>query len=249
MTVVTMLAAGVLVGRNLHRQVSGVSPDEPTGKASTEKLTRYRIPVTDSQPSQGPSDALVTIIEWSALGDAESQHASEVIAKVLQRYPRDVRLVFRNYPANARPEAMAPAELAMEANDQAGKFWQAEKLLSQTQGPLTDADYERLAGQLQLDVDAFRKSMAGHTHAAHIVADRIFADMFGAHAPPSVFVNGAPLGGQVELNTLTAAVERELISARQLVAHGVARESVYEAITKNAAPSVEGWKLAAVTAP
>lgn len=116
------LASGVLAGRvaapwveaDLARIASGptvVSSShrvtlEPTS-APTDPVTRYKVPVTRSQPSIGPSDALVTIIEWCDLYGRACRESDALLAEALARHPREVRRVFRHFAGADRADAPA----------------------------------------------------------------------------------------------------------------------------------------------
>src|SRR4051812_45838565 len=64
---------------------------------ATAMVDSTRIPVGDS-PSQGPRDALVTIVEFGNPVDLYTARLQPVLAAIRARYPTDVRIVWKNHP-------------------------------------------------------------------------------------------------------------------------------------------------------
>jgi protein-disulfide isomerase len=214
-----------------------------TASMSTRAVSRFKVPVTASQPVKGSAEALVTIVEWCNLLGPECEAVDPIVDAVLKEYGDRVRLVFRHYlPASAPPVADEFARIAFE---QAGKFWEARDLLRQggTETP-SPAQLEGYAKQLGLDWNAARAALAQHTHTGHVVADRLFAEMFDVHAVPAFFVNGRRVAGEATLPAFKAVIDDEIQRATQLVAHGVPKNQIYAELTKNGT-----WKQLSATRP
>jgi len=199
---------------------------------SPQGAERFQIPVTRSQPSRGPSDAIVTIVEWCDLRAGACARSDAAIEQVLARSGEPVRRVFRHFAQPTRGSQLGH-QLARIAHEQAGKFWEARALLSQSDAEPTAPDIERVAEQLGLDASATRAALERGTHAGHVTADRVFAQMFGVDSAPALFVNGRRLEQPVSLAALQSLVDDELAYAKQLVGRGVPKEQVYAELTKN----------------
>jgi protein-disulfide isomerase len=241
--IVLALGSGVAVGRQLTR--ASALPPQPVAPAavSSAPAIRYMVPVSSSQPSLGPADALVTIVQWCDLPDPGCAALEPARKALLAQHPDTIRWVSRHYPRTPRPESLRAHAFARVAHVQAGKFWEARALLLELHAPPDDSQLERYALQLGLDWQAVRGALDGHNEAGTIAADRLFADMFEVHDAPALFVNGRSLGDRPDAQTLQRVVDEELAGAGTLVAGGVAKRDVYAQLTKHGT-----WKAPPKTA-
>ncbi|HRN70192.1 MAG TPA: thioredoxin domain-containing protein [Candidatus Woesebacteria bacterium] len=75
-------------------------------------------------PSKGPTNAKVTIVEFSDFECPFCQRAFPTVQQILDTYPNDVRLVYKQLPlTNIHPNAERAALASECARDQ-GKFWE-----------------------------------------------------------------------------------------------------------------------------
>lgn len=234
--------AAARVARRARSAAPAADSRHTTGASGTLSATRFKIPVTGSQPSKGRPDALVTVVEWSDIQCAECERGDMLVDRLLHLYPKDLRIVWRNAARASGPDSIVAADLAMEAYTQAGKFWEARSLIRTRRAPLTEADIETFAKQLGLDVSAAKQAHERQDHYPHIVNDGVMGGAFGVREIPAFFINGIPFTGPMTLGALKAAVEPELARARGLVAAGVAAKDVYAQLTKDAMFHVPEWK-------
>jgi protein-disulfide isomerase len=242
--------AAVLGGAAVGRWLSSAAPAEataslPSGQppaaaapASTTTASRaddkrYQVPVTKSQPHQGPDNAIVTIVHWCDLQGVACKNVDPLLGEIRRRYGDDVRLVFRHF-SQPTPESGLAHEFARIAHE-SGKFWEARALLLQAERATTRADLEGYAEQLGIDWNTARAALERHAYRGHVTADRLFAQMFEVDRVPAFFVNGRKIGGEVSLPALARLVDEEIAHARVLIDRGVAKEAVYTELTKNGA--------------
>ena len=207
-------------------------PAATSAALSSAAVTRYQVPVTGSQPSKGPSDAIVTIVEWCDFQVPDCKKTGPVLTAILAEYDGQVRWVYRNF-TQPTPASQLSHEFARIAHEQAGKFWEARQLLQDAAGPPTPDDFRRYAEQLGLDWSATNAALDKHTHSGHVVADRMFADMFDVQDVPAFFVNGRRLSGPATLSAFKPLIDDEIARAGKLVASGVPKQQVYAELTKN----------------
>jgi protein-disulfide isomerase len=224
---------GVVATRGVSAKAAS-SATHAAEPIEADGLKRYRIPVSSSQPSLGPADALVTIVEWCDLPDAGCSAVDPTLDALRAQFPNELRLVFRHYARPNESSALAH-KFARAAHEQGGKFWEARRLLLAHRGDVTQADVERYAGRLGLDWKAVSTAMAANQQTGHITADRLFAGMFDVRDAPALFVNGRPLEGTPTADALEALIIEELARGRQLVASGVRKDEVYAQLTKDGA--------------
>ena len=161
-------------------------------------------PVLPSDPSLGPDNAANTIIEF---GDYEcptcAAASSELTALLGQR--SDTRLVWKDYPMDAHPNAEPAAEAARCAGDQ-GKYWQFHDALFANQDNLSDQAYMAAAAGLKLDLNAFAACLQNGAHRSEVAAGVAAGDAAAINSLPFIFVNGAPYAGDVTLQELNAVL-------------------------------------------
>jgi protein-disulfide isomerase len=154
----------------------------------------------------GAPDAATTVVEY---GDYECPYCRGAFRDVhllLDRYPGQVRFVFRNFPIpQLHPHAMQAAEAAEAAAAQ-GKFWQMYELLLQENAHLDTGSLLGYARQLGLDVDRFRRELDEHTYAARIDHDIAAGRANQVNSTPKFYVDGVRIDGKVPLEGLTEAV-------------------------------------------
>ncbi|HTP53171.1 MAG TPA: thioredoxin domain-containing protein [Anaeromyxobacteraceae bacterium] len=80
-------------------------------------------PVTSDAWVRGPSDAWVTLVEFADYECPFCAAAEPTLEQLLQLYPGEVRLVFKNFPLSIHPHAPAAA-IAAECAGEQGKFWE-----------------------------------------------------------------------------------------------------------------------------
>ena len=200
-----------------------------------DDVERYKVPVTDAQPSKGPKDALVTIVEFSEYQCPFCARVLPSVKEVQDTYGDDVRIVWRNLPLGFHPNADPAAQLAMEAYAQGGndKFWEVHDLLFANQKALSRADLENYAQQAGLDMDKVKKALDEKSHSKQIQEDTALAATIGARGTPNFFINGRNVRGAVPFAAFKTVIDAELATAKALQEQGVTAEQMYVTITKD----------------
>src|SRR5688500_10687174 len=99
----------------------------------------------------GAADAL-TLVEYGSYHCPYCRAAHDVVANLRDRVGERLRYVFRHRPITGDERALRAAELAEYAHETTGQFWEAHDALMQQGAALSDADLERVAAQLGLDM-------------------------------------------------------------------------------------------------
>ncbi|MBW2462395.1 MAG: thioredoxin domain-containing protein [Deltaproteobacteria bacterium] len=192
---------------------------------------RVRIPVA-GRPALGPRDASVTVVIFS---DFECPFCSRVVptlTRLVETFPDDVRLVFRNRPLPFHRQARPAAAAALEAFAQQGDegFWQMHDLLFDNQQALSQADLEAYATGLGLDLPRFRQALDGRLHDVAIGEDDALAERVGARGTPTFFINGRKLVGAQPFTAFEQIVDEEIVIARYAIDRGLDRRDVYASV-------------------
>jgi protein-disulfide isomerase len=206
---------------------------EPEDDEPEADLVIWKVPAKGA-PAIGPSDALVTIVEFFDYQCSYCRRAESTMNELMARYPKDVRVVLRQNPLPFHARALPAANLALEARAQKGDaaFLEANRRLFE--GKLEDSDLLALGKELKLDEKRLKNAITNNTHAAEIEADMDLASDFKASGTPYFFVNGLRLSGAQPLENFVTAVETQLKVANALVAAGTPRAAVYDEIMKHA---------------
>jgi len=109
---------------------------------------------------------------------------------VLEQYPNDVKVVFKNFPlTRIHKFAMNAAVAALAANQQ-GKFWEYHGELFKNYNQLNDEKFDEIAGTVGLDMEQFKKDMQNPALSAMVERDLQDGVTAGVRGTPSIFVNG-----------------------------------------------------------
>jgi protein-disulfide isomerase len=108
---------------------------------------------------------------------------------VLEKYPRDVKLVHKNFPLRNHKFAVNAAKAALAAHRQ-GRFWDYHHRLLENYEQLNDAKFQALAADLGLDLEGFNKDMNDPSIQRLIYRDFKEGRDAGIRGIPAVFING-----------------------------------------------------------
>ncbi len=174
----------------------------------------YEIAVPRNAPSRGPANAPVTIQLFSDFQCPFCGRINPTLEQVAERFPTQVRIIWRDYPLPFHDNAMPAAEAAREVFAQGGseKFWAYHAILFQHQRELTAENLETYAQQVGgIDMNRFRAALENHTHRAAVQADQQAVQRAGARiGTPSCFINGRLLQGAQPFPAFEAAINRAL---------------------------------------
>jgi len=108
---------------------------------------------------------------------------------VLEKNPKDVKLVMKNFPLPSHPFARKAAIAAVAAEKQ-GKFWEMHEKLFANQKQLSDAKVEEIARDLGLDMERFNQDLKDPEVQARIDRDLNSGQQANVRGTPTVFLNG-----------------------------------------------------------
>jgi protein-disulfide isomerase len=170
-----------------------------------------------SGPSFGPKDAKVTIVVFS---DFECPYCRE-LAKTLrdnipQKYPKEVRVIFMDFPIPAmHPWAHTAAEAAhcME-NQKPGAFWAYHDWIFENQGGIDPTSVKskslEFARQQGLDVLQVSSCMDAHTMASEVDQSKALGQSLQVDRTPTMFINGRMIPSALPWDALDMVIKMEL---------------------------------------
>jgi len=128
---------------------------------------------------------------------------------VLEKYPKKIKLVFKNFPLSSiHPFAYKAATAALAAHAQ-GKFWAFHTTLFEHYKTLNDARIQEIAKELKLDMEKFNREMKDPSLQKLIARDIEDGRRAGVEGIPKIFVNGK-LPREGSLQGLEDLIEAEL---------------------------------------
>jgi serine/threonine protein kinase/predicted DsbA family dithiol-disulfide isomerase len=208
-------------------------PDAGETSAIANADEIWDIPIGDS-PVRGSADALVTIIEFGNYQCPFSKGIEETLTKLRQKYPNDIRLVWKDNPLAIHSLADGAAQLAREARRQDGDpgFWKAHDLLLNERFSPNPKALVKLGVELGLERKAVRAAISNRENHNAIDEDLKLADDFAVDGTPAFYVNGTRVAPGASPDELNAAVEAEMSRARALLAQGIGRSEILQTTTK-----------------
>lgn len=148
----------------------------------------YDIDVAND-PIRGPENAPITIVEFSDFQCPFCAGVQPALKEILEAFPNDVRLVYKQYPLNIHQYARQAAVASLAAHAQ-GKFWQLHDKLFENYTAINQENIKRWAGEVGLDMARFEREMLAGAYEGAVqknMTDGAAAKVMGT---PSLFING-----------------------------------------------------------
>ena len=133
---------------------------------------------------------------------------------MLEQYPNDVKLVFKNFPLTRIHKFAMNASIATLAANQQGKFWEYHSEIFKNYNKLSDAKFEEIAQSLELNMEQFKQDMQNPALAAMVQRDLKDGVAAGVRGTPSIFINGRRLQ-QRSLPGFKKAIDEELAKKKK----------------------------------
>ena len=166
------------------------------------------IPIAGA-PMQGPPDARITLVEFSDFECPYCSQAANEVRTVLQAYPKDIRLVYKQFPLSTHPHANLAAVASLAALNQ-NKFWPMHDKLFGNFRKLSRENFLAWAKELGLDMPKFTADLGSPTLKAAVEKDLKAGEEAGVSGTPSFYINGKHYNGAFSLAALKPIVDAEL---------------------------------------
>lgn len=111
---------------------------------------------------------------------------------MLETYPKEVKIVFKNFPIKIHKYSTKAAIAAMAASSQ-GRFWEFHDLLFDNFRQLNDQKVKEIAKELSLNKEEFEKEMKNPMILAKVQEDFKDGRKAGVRGTPAIFINGRRL--------------------------------------------------------
>ena len=159
----------------------------------------------------GPSTAPVTIVEFS---DFQCPFCSELrtsLERVREKYPTQVRIVFRHFPLTTIHPFAHKAAIASECAGVQGRFVEYHDLLYENQKAIADSIWLPLARKAGgIDTSKFAECLSGDAAARRVEEDVQAANTLGVRGTPTVLVGAVRFGGTPQFALLDSVIAKAL---------------------------------------
>lgn len=159
---------------------------------------------------KGPESAKVTIVAYEDFQCPACGSFQPVLDNLLEKYPTDVRLVYRHFPLTQIHQNAQKAAEASEAAGAQGKFWEMHNKIFSNQTSLSVDNLKIWAGELGLDTAKFNSELDNGTYFDQVDADRQSGLDANVDATPTLFINGKKYTGRLSSDGVNAEIVKIL---------------------------------------
>lgn len=160
--------------------------------------------ITFVDPSKGPKDAAVTIVEFGDYACPHCRSSQQAIDRLIDAYPGQVRFIWKSAPSPLHQGADVAAAGALCAAQQ-GMFWEFHDRLFKDAVFLNEASMVIQAGELRLDSEAFGACLSSRATQPLIERTVTEAKALRLTGIPTIFVNGQRFDGALTYEQLLEA--------------------------------------------
>lgn len=189
--------------------ISGGEGGECTIEGAVGEITGV-LEVHPDDPSIGPENAKVTIIEAGCFACPYTKQAVSVVKQVISYYGDKIRFVYKDFPVSSAHEGAQEAAEASHCAHEQGKYWEYHYMLFENQGKTGFEDLLGFAGELGLDTDQFSECLASHKYKSKVDSDFREAFEIGVYGTPTFFINEQVVVGPKTFNELRQIIDNEL---------------------------------------
>jgi protein-disulfide isomerase len=178
---------------------------------------------------RGAAASKVTIVEFSDFQCPFCKRSEPTVKGLLDKYGKDVSLVWMNQPLPFHDHAM-DAALAFQAAARQGsdKAWKLHDKMYENNTALARADIEKYAGELGLNVAKLKKDMDDPKVKEEVAQDQKAANAAGANGTPTFFINGREVVGAQPADAFEKVIDDEIKKADELIKGGTPLKDVYK---------------------
>lgn len=217
-TLLALAASFTLIGcQDLESDIARQNDARARRAAAQRQAERQGIDFAGVGYDIGNPDAPVAVIEFSDFGCQFCRvFALESFPSIRKEFIDTGKVKWKYIPfvlgifPNGDRAAIAGVCAAAQGSD---AFWRMHDLLYETQndwksaGKRARAHFERLAADLQLDLDRFTDCYENNRAAPEVTRNTRLGQQVGVRATPTFFINGARIEGAIPLDLFKRVLE------------------------------------------
>jgi protein-disulfide isomerase len=192
-------------------EVAKIVAGSPLGKPRPQpKLLEDPVQIpTAGSPVKGPETARVVLVEFSDFECPYCAKATGEIRQIMAAYPKDLRLVYKQFPLSMHPHA-GLASLASLAAQEQGKFWELHDQMFNHYRELSREHILAWAQELGMDMPKFTAAMDNPKYRTEIEKDMEDGQFAGVNGTPALYINGKHFNGPIALAVLKPILDDEI---------------------------------------
>lgn len=163
----------------------------------------------DGAPSRGPANAKLVLVEFSDFQCPYCRTAARNVDKLAEMFPKDLRVVFKQYPLESHSDAALAAEASLAAHAQ-GKFWPLHDRIFRHTGRITRQVLSAWAMETGIDLARFNRDMDAGKYKAIVKKETDEGNDAGVQGTPTFFLNGRHYRGAMDPAALKPILEKML---------------------------------------
>lgn len=169
---------------------------------------------TDWHSGDG-KDAKLVLIEYADFQCPACGYYHPIVKKLISDFPKDLTVVYRNFPlVTIHPNAMAAA-IAAEAAGRQGKFWEMHDLLFEKQSEWSSLNgtfdkFVSYAESLNLDTAKFKADLDLPELKEKVKKSLAEGEALGVDATPTFYLNGEKLENVGSYEQFKDLVQKEI---------------------------------------
>lgn len=167
--------------------------------------------INGEDPSAGPDDAPITIVQFSDFKCSFCQKQEEVLKNVIKEFDGKIRLVWKDYPENDSQSISWKASVAARCAEEQDKFWPYHDLLFSTT-KLDEGKLLSFAAKLGMNKNKFQACMENNEIAGKVKDNVMEADALDINGVPYIYVNDTEFIGEVTAEELRTVINSKLKS-------------------------------------
>lgn len=163
-----------------------------------------------NNPSIGPKDAKVTVIEFSDFECPFCKRSQDVNNQLREKYKGQIRWVFRDFPLPFHQDAMY-AHMAANCSIEEGKYWDVFNVLFENSGNLSKSKVDEFVLKTGLSKEKYQSCMKDQSKLkSEIEADIQDGQKVGVSGTPAFFINGIFVSGALPFENFDEIIQKEL---------------------------------------
>jgi predicted DsbA family dithiol-disulfide isomerase len=171
----------------------------------SNRLLEDRLAPLERAGSEGPFAGAprgpVTVIEFSDFECPFCRQARPFLKRILEKWPDQVRLVFKQFPLDQHANAFAAATAAVCAARQ-DRFWPFHDLAFREGQDFSRPGLLRIGAALRLSMTEFQECLDSPAAAEQVRKDIALGRSAGVSGTPAFFVNGQQVRSAADLETV-----------------------------------------------
>ncbi|MCB9229263.1 MAG: thioredoxin domain-containing protein [Deltaproteobacteria bacterium] len=198
-------------------KILATRPEEPVYdvRITKDDHVRFGPGHADIRPVPGGckgDDCAITVVEYSEFQCPFCSRVLPAVKKLLTDYKGKIRWIVRDFPLSfhdrARPAAIAAKCASYQSPE---KYWAMYDLLFENQQSLSEADLERYASEIKLDMDQYKACRTNSQKAEAMIDHNIQSGAaVGVSGTPAFIVNGTAHSGALPYEEFRRIFEEKL---------------------------------------